>query len=166
MYSLRNRPEKLAEGLLFCLFLKLVQINFIFTDNVRILYIYAALSVVLFIRLSNSISKCNDFSNFVLKLVKRIVNVNLCSDYNICNCKKAIKWLFCTCELLVFHTKWALFKLYHGEYKLYNMSVFFTRSTSLLDLNIVRAHCNHSSYYTCHSTTKMLVHYDITICLV
>jgi hypothetical protein len=33
-------PEKLAEGSLFCLFLKLVQINFIFTDNVRILYIY------------------------------------------------------------------------------------------------------------------------------
>ena len=40
MYSLRNRYEKLTEGLLFCLFLKLVQINFIFTDNVRILYIY------------------------------------------------------------------------------------------------------------------------------
>ena len=39
MYSLRNRPEKLAEGSLFCLFLKLLQINFIFTDNVRILYI-------------------------------------------------------------------------------------------------------------------------------
>jgi len=41
--SLRNRPEKLAEGLLFCLFLKFVQINFIFTDNVRILYIYVSL---------------------------------------------------------------------------------------------------------------------------
>ena len=40
MYSLRNRHEKLTEGSLFCLFLKLVQINFIFTDNVRILYIY------------------------------------------------------------------------------------------------------------------------------
>ena len=40
MYSLRNRPDKLAKGSLFCLFLKLVQINFIFTDNVRILYIY------------------------------------------------------------------------------------------------------------------------------
>jgi hypothetical protein len=39
LYSLRNRPEKLAKGSLFCLFLKLVQINFIFTDNVRILYI-------------------------------------------------------------------------------------------------------------------------------
>jgi hypothetical protein len=39
LYSLRNRPEKLAEGSLFCLFLKLVQINFIFTDNVRILFI-------------------------------------------------------------------------------------------------------------------------------
>jgi hypothetical protein len=41
LYSLRNRPEKLAEGSLFCLFLKLVQINFIFTYNVRtgILYI-------------------------------------------------------------------------------------------------------------------------------
>ena len=40
MYSLRNRPGKLAEGSLFCLFLKLVQINFMLTDNVRILYIY------------------------------------------------------------------------------------------------------------------------------
>jgi hypothetical protein len=40
LYSLRNRPEKLVVGSLFCLFLKLVQINFIFTDNVRILYIY------------------------------------------------------------------------------------------------------------------------------
>jgi hypothetical protein len=40
LYSLRNRPEKLANGSLFCLFLKLVQINFMFTDNVRILYIY------------------------------------------------------------------------------------------------------------------------------
>ena len=39
LYSLPNRPEKLAKGSLFCLFLKLVQINFIFTDNVRILYI-------------------------------------------------------------------------------------------------------------------------------
>jgi hypothetical protein len=40
LYSLRNRPEKLAKGSLFCLFLKLVQINFIFSDNVCILYIY------------------------------------------------------------------------------------------------------------------------------
>jgi hypothetical protein len=39
LYSLWNRPEKLTKGLLFCLFLKLVQINFIFTDNVHILYI-------------------------------------------------------------------------------------------------------------------------------
>jgi hypothetical protein len=31
--------------LVFCLFLKLVQINFIFTDNVRILYIYHAMSL-------------------------------------------------------------------------------------------------------------------------
>jgi hypothetical protein len=36
--GVRNRHEKLAEGSLFCLFLKLVQIHFIFTDNVRILY--------------------------------------------------------------------------------------------------------------------------------
>jgi hypothetical protein len=35
-----HRPEKLVKGSLFCLFLKLVQINFIFTDNVRILYMY------------------------------------------------------------------------------------------------------------------------------
>ena len=40
LHSLRNRLDKLAKGSLFYLFLKLVQINFIFTDNVRILYIY------------------------------------------------------------------------------------------------------------------------------
>ena len=40
LYLLQNRHEKLAKGSLFCLLLKLVQINFIFTDNVRILYIY------------------------------------------------------------------------------------------------------------------------------
>jgi hypothetical protein len=40
LYSLRNRLEKLAKGSLFYLFLKLVQINFIFSDNVRILYIW------------------------------------------------------------------------------------------------------------------------------
>jgi hypothetical protein len=37
---LRNRPEKLAKGSLFYLFLKLVEINLIFSDNVLILYIY------------------------------------------------------------------------------------------------------------------------------
>ena len=42
LYSLRNRPEKLAKDSLFFLFLKLAQINVIFTDNVRILYIYRA----------------------------------------------------------------------------------------------------------------------------
>jgi hypothetical protein len=45
LYSLWNRPEKLAKGSLFCLFLKLVQINFIFTDNVRILYIYVCVFI-------------------------------------------------------------------------------------------------------------------------
>jgi hypothetical protein len=40
LYSLWNRYEKFDEGSLFCLFLKLVQINCIFTDSVRILYIY------------------------------------------------------------------------------------------------------------------------------
>jgi hypothetical protein len=50
LYSLRNRPEKLAKGSLFCLFLKLVQINFIFTDNVRILYIYPPDTFVLSIQ--------------------------------------------------------------------------------------------------------------------
>jgi len=40
LHSLRNRLEKIAKGSLFYPFLKLMQINFIFTDNVRILYIY------------------------------------------------------------------------------------------------------------------------------
>ena len=40
LHSLRNRLEKLAYGSLFYLFLKLVKIDFIFTNNIRILYIY------------------------------------------------------------------------------------------------------------------------------
>ena len=36
--SLRNMRDKLTKGSLFYLFLKLVQINYIFCDNVRILY--------------------------------------------------------------------------------------------------------------------------------
>ena len=51
MYSLRNKPEKLAKGSLFCLFLKLVQINFIFTDNVHILYIYPTSLVKILVHL-------------------------------------------------------------------------------------------------------------------
>ena len=39
LYSLRNRLEQLANGSLIYLFLKLVQINYIFSDNERILYI-------------------------------------------------------------------------------------------------------------------------------
>jgi hypothetical protein len=37
-----TRCETGLKSSLFCLFLKLVQINFIFTDNVRMLYIYDA----------------------------------------------------------------------------------------------------------------------------
>jgi len=40
LHSLRNRLEKLDKLSLFYLFLKLVQINSIFFDNVRILHIY------------------------------------------------------------------------------------------------------------------------------
>ena len=36
LHSLRNRTEKLNKGLFFYLFLKLVQINYIFSDNVHI----------------------------------------------------------------------------------------------------------------------------------
>ena len=39
LYLLRNRLEKLVEGSLFYLFLKLIQIDFIFSENVRILYV-------------------------------------------------------------------------------------------------------------------------------
>ena len=67
MYSLRNRPEKLAEGPLFCLFLKLVQINFIFTDNVRILYIYTIL-----------------FSTFDFILFSNLRLLSFCSVLHIC----------------------------------------------------------------------------------
>ena len=38
LQALRNRLEKLTNDSLFYLFLKLVQINFIFAENVRILY--------------------------------------------------------------------------------------------------------------------------------
>ena len=40
LYTLQNRNENLAIGSRLFLFLKLAQINCIFTDNVRILYIY------------------------------------------------------------------------------------------------------------------------------
>ena len=40
LHSLRNRLEKLDKGSFFYLFLKLVQINYIFSDNVRILYMH------------------------------------------------------------------------------------------------------------------------------
>jgi hypothetical protein len=40
LLSLQNRIEKLAKCSLFYLSLKLVQINYIFSDNVRILYIH------------------------------------------------------------------------------------------------------------------------------
>ena len=39
LHSLRNRLEKLIKGLFFYLYLKLVQINCIFSDTVRMLYI-------------------------------------------------------------------------------------------------------------------------------
>jgi len=39
LYSLRNRPEKIATGLFFYPFLKLLQINYIVSHNVCILYI-------------------------------------------------------------------------------------------------------------------------------
>jgi hypothetical protein len=32
---LRNRPEKIEKGLIFYLFQKLVQINYIFSDNIQ-----------------------------------------------------------------------------------------------------------------------------------
>ena len=44
LHSLRNRLENLAKGLLFYLFVKLVLINLIFSDNVHILYIYESYS--------------------------------------------------------------------------------------------------------------------------
>jgi hypothetical protein len=40
LYTLQNRNENLAIGSRLFLFLKLAQINFIFADNARILYIY------------------------------------------------------------------------------------------------------------------------------
>ena len=40
LHSLQDILEKLARGSLFYLFLKLVRINYIFSDNLRTLYIY------------------------------------------------------------------------------------------------------------------------------
>jgi len=40
LHSLGEMLEKLARGSIFYLFLKLVQINYIFSDNLRTLYIY------------------------------------------------------------------------------------------------------------------------------
>ena len=48
MYSLRNRPEKLAEGSLFCLFLKLIQINlYLPTMYVYCIYIDIFFSLII-----------------------------------------------------------------------------------------------------------------------
>jgi hypothetical protein len=44
LYSFRNRREKLARGSIFLLFLKLVQITFIFVDNVYTMYVYSILN--------------------------------------------------------------------------------------------------------------------------
>ena len=57
MYSLRNRPEKLAKCSLFCPFLKLVQINLIFTDNVRILHIRLYRFIIFFFCVYPAMSK-------------------------------------------------------------------------------------------------------------
>jgi len=43
LHSLRNRLEKLAKYLFFYLFLKLVQINYIFSDNVNVRILYMSL---------------------------------------------------------------------------------------------------------------------------
>ena len=39
LHTLSNRPEKFFKGSFFYLFLKLIHINLIFSDNVVILYI-------------------------------------------------------------------------------------------------------------------------------
>jgi hypothetical protein len=48
LHSLQNRPEKLVKGSIFYQFLKLVQINLIFSDNdnVHILSIYVNLKTL------------------------------------------------------------------------------------------------------------------------
>jgi hypothetical protein len=51
LYSLRNRLEKLTKSSHFYLFLQLVNINYIFSNNVRILSIYFIKSV-----------RCNKFN--------------------------------------------------------------------------------------------------------
>jgi len=48
LHSPRKMLEKLGKGSLFYLLLKLVQINYIFSDNVRILYIYYVLHDILY----------------------------------------------------------------------------------------------------------------------
>ena len=73
MYSLRNRHEKLAKGSLFCLFLKLVQINFIFTDNVRILYIYRSKAFYIFLYIYISLySDTKILLKYIPSLQKRL----------------------------------------------------------------------------------------------
>jgi hypothetical protein len=80
LYSLRNRPEKLAKGSLFCLFLKLVQIIFLFTDNVRILYIY----------LKRERKTCQRLSLIFLFLT--LVQINVIFGENVCTVY--IEWIY------------------------------------------------------------------------
>ena len=91
MYSLRNKPQKLAEGSLFCLFLKLVQINFIFTDNVRILYIYTIL-----------------FSTFDFILFSNLRLLSFCSVLHICLHSVRYSTFFCILfgTLKCLHSVW------------------------------------------------------------
>ena len=106
---MRNRHEKLTKGSLFCLFLKLVQINFIFTDNVRILYIYGSVSNLLtcgkylhHFTLKRGDLKLVEPCNFLLKCLYKVMylcvrGINFASLYKfsngIWNCSDSIVFL-------------------------------------------------------------------------
>ena len=85
LYSLRNRLEHLAKGSLFCPFLKLVKIIFLFSDNVRILYTHTSQMAEIKISFINNIIR----KFFNLKKTKQIpINVSkkkLISRYSFLN---------------------------------------------------------------------------------
>jgi hypothetical protein len=67
LHSLRHMLEKLAKGLLFYQFLKLIQINYIISDNLRTLYIYRQRHNVIDVTLTYYFQ--NHFGNFVITLI-------------------------------------------------------------------------------------------------
>ena len=75
--TLRNRLEKLDKGSFFYPFLKLLHINFIFTDNIHILYIYPLIYASGAREITSNDMLCSLNQTFFLKYVCKNFQVQL-----------------------------------------------------------------------------------------